>query len=655
MAVPLSERRTLAMPGGLAGEARMEWLRKAQRMRELAEQVRAKEASAQGFVYRRRGENYWADPVAWAHDCVIWPEGRGLVGYQEEILSSLVEHKRAAVRGPHGLGKTSVAAIAILWFAITRDAAGADWKCPTTASAWRQLEDYLWPEIHKWARLLRWDVIGREPFNPRTELLKLNLKLSTGAAFALASDDPASMEGAHADELFYLFDESKTIPAATFDAAEGAFSTAGTEHGTNAYALSVSTPGEPIGRFYEIHARRPGTEDWWVRHVTKTEAIAAGRVTAEWADQRAALWGRESAVYQNRVEGEFASSSEDGVIPLAWVELANDRWRALYEPDGEQTGKFRPPELGTRAVLAHGDKLHTLGVDVARGGEDKTVLALRRGNTIVELRRYSHTEDSLITAAYVEAVQEGHGDPKAIVDVIGPGSGVYDQVRAAERPCLPFNSSEGTKRHDLTGEFGFTNKRSWGWWNLREMLDPNNGCDVGLPPDDRLTGDLVAPKWRVMSGGRIQIESKDDIKKRIGRSTDDGDSVVYAMSDSGGSWADLYREAPAEEEGVPAPRQKPSRSGGWANVYKTKGKDGEEKPADGAAPAPAAPAAPTRSGGYFGPQPNAGPTTSSPSLEPRVLAKPCRCGNTRGEHAGDQHDGPCTDPECPCTGFTAPL
>jgi hypothetical protein len=73
-----------------------------------------------------------------------------------------------AVRGPHGLGKTTVNAIAVLWFALTRDAAGIDWKAATTAGAWRQLEYYLWPEIHKWARRLRWDVLNRPPLNDRT-------------------------------------------------------------------------------------------------------------------------------------------------------------------------------------------------------------------------------------------------------------------------------------------------------------------------------------------------------------------------------------------------------------------------------------------------------------------------------------------------------
>jgi hypothetical protein len=291
------------------------------------------------------------DPVGFARDAIAWPAGQGLTPYQAEILSQLPRRRRVAVRGPHGLGKTSVAALALLWFALSRDAAGIDWKCPTTAGAWRQLEHYLWPEVHKWARRLRWDVLGRPPFSERTELLALNLKLRHGAAFAVASDQPALIEGVHADSVLYIFDESKAIGPDTFDAAEGALAAAGPAGLPEGFALAQSTPGEPGGRFYGIHRRAPGLEDWWTRHVTLQEAIAAGRVSESWATQRARQWGEDSALYANRVLGEFASSDEDGVIPLAWVEVAVDRWRAWVE-DGR-------PDPGPPLVV---------GVDVARSG-----------------------------------------------------------------------------------------------------------------------------------------------------------------------------------------------------------------------------------------------------------------------------------------------
>jgi hypothetical protein len=673
--IPIAQRRRVAIPADLSPEERFDYL---VRLRDLwdmadlaAEQEQLAAQEALDYRWSKKVEGYFLDPVAWAHDCIAWPKDKGLTPYQEECLSSMVEHGRAAVRGPHGLGKTCMESLAVLWFSITRDAAGADWKIPTTASVWEQLKNFLWPEIHKWARLLRWDVIGRDPFDPRRELLQWNLKLRFGAAFAISPDDPAHLEGAHADELLYVYDESKAVSDATFDASEGAFSTAGKEDGTNAYALAVSTPGEPVGRFYEIHSRRPGTHDWWVRHVTVEECIAAGRVTAEWVNNRGLLWGPQSAIYKNRVLGEFASASTDGVIPLGWVEAANQRWRLLYEPNGEPVGAHRDPQEGTRAVLKPGEKCHTIGVDVALGGEDSTVLAFRQGNNIVELRRDAFTDDTTVISDKVSAIQEAHGLPLAIVDAIGVGAGVFNEIRRLGTPCHPFIASQATKRHDLSGEFGFANLRSWAWWNLREMLDPTNGMDLALPPDDRLTGDLLAPKYREVSGARIQVESKDDIRKRINRSTDDGDAVVMAYSRSGGSWASLYAAEPEEEEeddGIPKPTQKPSRSGGWGSVYAKADTNGAE-PAE-AEPAPALPAArepapkPAPVSGYFaGSQApekrveKSGPIATAGPVDDRALARPCRCGNFRRDHAGDQHLGRCLgdDGTCPCQRFEAPL
>lgn len=263
-------------------------------------------------------KKYWNDPVGFARDCIIWDGDDGLTEYQKDILYNLPREKRLSIRGPHGLGKSCLAAVSVLWFALTRD--GDDWKVATTASAWRQLEKFLWPEIHKWSRKINWPRIGRQPLVLSQELLSLSLRLKTGEAFALASDDHNMIEGAHADHMLYVFDEAKAIPEATWDAAEGAMVN------ENSYWLAISTPGTPSGRFYDIQTRKPGYADWWVRHVKTQEAIVAGRITDSWVNARRKQWGESSSVFQNRVAGEFASEDENNVIPLSWVEEANIRW-----------------------------------------------------------------------------------------------------------------------------------------------------------------------------------------------------------------------------------------------------------------------------------------------------------------------------------------
>lgn len=443
------------------------------------------------------------DPVLFAQTCIQFPEGSELTAYQADVLQHLVDDRRAAQRGPHGLGKTSCAAIACHWFALSRDFAGVDWKIVTTSGSWRQLERYLWPEIRLWAHRLRWDVIGREPYNGAKEMLALNLKLTHGSAFAVASDNPALIEGAHAAQIFYVFDEAKAIAADTFDAAEGAFSTG------EAYAMASSTPGDPAGRFYDIHQHKAGYEDWWSRHVTRDEVIAAGRMNEAWAEQRAKQWGPDSALYANRVLGEFHSSDTDSVIPLGWVELAVDRWRAWYdsnEPSGPLTD---------------------LGVDVAREGSDKTVLAFRHGDLISELR-YTSREDTMQTTGRAMAAL-GTSGARPVVDVIGVGGGVVDRLRELGITVDAFTAGASTDHKDRSGEVGFVNCRSAAWWNVRELLDPAFGSQIALPDDDLLIGDLVSPKYKYTSKGLIQVESKDDIRKRIGRSTDSADAVVQSL------------------------------------------------------------------------------------------------------------------------------
>lgn len=469
--------------------------------------VQARERKAQAS--RGKLQLYYSDPVAFIHDCVDFPHEGGLTPYQEEIISQIPVKGRVSVRAPHGTGKSLIAAVLTHWFALTRDAAGIDWKMPITAGAWRQLEKYLWPEIHKVAKYLRWDRIGRDPYR-RTELISLNLKLNHGSAFAVASNVPAYIEGAHADSIFYLFDEAKAIVDATYDAAEGAFSGSG-HGGTEAFALASSTPGEPVGRFYDLQTHKKGFEDWWVRHITLEEAMSAGRINTEWVEQRKLQWGVDSQLYANRVLGEFHANDQDAMIPLSWVEAAIERW---YEHESEALGE-----------------MERLGADIAGMGKDKTVLARVHGFRVQELL-YSFHEDTVKTKDRIVKIMEQNNQVIATIDADGLGVGVYDNVKAtcgADR-VRAFHASAATDWRDASGELQFINVRSASWHSLRQMLDPARGATLELPPDDQLIADLCAPKMKQSARGKIQLESKDDVKKRLGgRSTDSADAIVMAL------------------------------------------------------------------------------------------------------------------------------
>jgi len=210
--------------------------------------------------------------------------------------------------------------------------------------------------------------------------------------------------------------------------------------------------------------------------------------------------------------GDFKAGREDNayqVIPSAWVEAAMARWKAAEKP--------------TTAMTA-------VGVDVARGGKDKTCLAPRYNHWFDVLKTFpgSDTPDGQTTATQVLLIARDRA--QAVVDVIGVGASAFDALKGNQmvRP-VAYNGSSASFGTDKSGVLKFVNKRAEDHWRLREALDPASGQFIALPPDPELKADLCAPRWMARVGG-IQVESKDDIKKRIGRSPDKGDALIMAAS-----------------------------------------------------------------------------------------------------------------------------
>ncbi|HYW90322.1 MAG TPA: terminase [Chloroflexota bacterium] len=223
----------------------------------------------------------------------------------------------------------------------------------------------------------------------------------------------------------------------------------------------------------------------------------------------ATLQGLPEPLRSQMLYGSFTAGHLDDpwqVIPTAWVLAAQNRWRAELRPSGPMTA---------------------VGVDVARGGKDQTVLARRWAQWFAPLERHPgrDTPDGNEGARLVLAALADGGT--ANVDVIGVGASVYDLARLQGANAMPISFSEAAWGMDRTGLLRFTNLRAWAWWSLREALDPDKGDGLMLPPDAELRADLCAPHWAMRVSG-IQVEQKDDVIRRIGRSPDAGDAVVMA-------------------------------------------------------------------------------------------------------------------------------
>jgi len=210
--------------------------------------------------------------------------------------------------------------------------------------------------------------------------------------------------------------------------------------------------------------------------------------------------------------GDFQAGIEDDpwqVIPTAWVEAAMGRWQ----------------------LPARKPRMDSLGVDVARGGRDNTVIARRHGMwfDVPMVHAGSETPDGPTVAGLVIAAMRD-GAPIHL-DVIGVGASPYDFLVHAGQPVTGVNVSERATGADKSGRLQFANLRSELWWRMREALDPSNNTGIALPPDNRLRADLCAPNWR-LNGATVQVESREDIHKRIGRSPDWASAYILALMES---------------------------------------------------------------------------------------------------------------------------
>ena len=214
-------------------------------------------------------------------------------------------------------------------------------------------------------------------------------------------------------------------------------------------------------------------------------------------------------------DGDFSVGIRDAdfqVIPTAWVLAAEARWK----PDG-----------------ANGLAMTAMALDPAGGGRDSAELARRHGGWYAEMisAKGQETADGSATAAMV--VRYRRDKSPVIVDVGGGyGGGVTLRLEDNDIQPAPFNGANQSIEKTKDGQLTFANKRAETWWKFREALDPDepDGSAIALPPDPELRADLCTPTWKLTSRG-ILLESKEEIRKRLGRSPGKGDAVVMAWSE----------------------------------------------------------------------------------------------------------------------------
>ena len=281
------------------------------------------------------------------------------------------------------------------------------------------------------------------------------------------------------------------MPEAVFEAASGSMS------GVHATTVLTGNPTRNTGFFYETHTRL--RDDWHTMHVS---CVDSPRVAEDFVEDMKKRYGEDSPAYHVRVLGNFPPSEEDTVIPVSLIEHAFNN-----------------------VVKVHEDTPAVWGLDVARQGGDSSVLCKRQGPMIHPMTVWRNLDlmqlSGAVKAEY-DNMPMSRKPAEIIIDSNGFGAGVLDRLRELGLPARGLNVSERAVAKQT-----YLNLRAELWFKAKSWLE---GMDVSLPKDDALYAELAGPRYMFTSSGKIQVESKESMKKRGIRSPDRADALCLALA-----------------------------------------------------------------------------------------------------------------------------
>lgn len=408
--------------------------------------------------------------------------------YQDDLLRAVGRGERkVSVRSGHGTGKSTSLSWSMLWFVLFRFPCKVVVTAPTTA----QLYDALFAELKRWINELP-PALGvlLETKTDRVELVAAPSEAFISARTSRA-EQPEALAGVHSDNVMLVVDEASGVPEQVFEAASGSMS------GHSATTILAGNPTRSTGTFFETHTRL--REHWLTLHWS---CIDSNRVSQEFIDEMKIRYGEDSNAYRIRVLGEFPQADDDTIIPLHLAESAKAR---------DVT-----PSPTTRAVW---------GLDVARFGTDRTVLARRTGPVVGDVETWRGLDLMQTTGrvkALYDALLPSDRPAEILVDVIGLGAGVHDRLRELGLPVRAVNVSEapafGQTYFNLRTELIF---RCRGWLEQRGSR---------LPNDAELIAEMTSIRYSFASSGKMKAEGKDDMRRRGLRSPDKADAVFLTFA-----------------------------------------------------------------------------------------------------------------------------
>lgn len=453
---------------------------------------------------RQRSKNslYLQDPAAWAHDVL----GKHVWSKQKEVLDSLVNNTHTAVVSCNGMGKSAVAGVAGAWWVATRDPYELALIC--SAPTYPQIARVLFRELqdnHKAAAIRGFSLPGH--INQSQEW-KLDDKDGTLIGFGRRPADTdivSAFQGIHRRYVMVILDEAGGIPQDLYTAAEAVTTTA------DSRVLAIGNPDRRATEFHRIFRE----DDTWNK--IKVSAYDTPNFTGEWipeelkplliqpswVERQKIAWGEDSARFKSKVLAEF--------------------------PDEDDTAFFSQVALDKAMdvdIVEDEEIPVVMGVDLARFGEDDSVIYTNRGGRVRKYASWSKAS-ALESANRVHTAALELGCKEVRVDGAGLGGPVVDQLAAMGEGIYTVISMLGSAASpDRTRWF---NARAYNFDSLREQMLAGR---IDLDPDDStLIDELMMLRYKFHSTGSIQIESKDDMRGRGVSSPDNLDAAVYASVD----------------------------------------------------------------------------------------------------------------------------
>lgn len=416
--------------------------------------------------------------------------------WQRKVFMSIVKERYTAVKSGQGVGKTGTEAAVLLWFLTCFPYPRVVCTAPTK----QQLHDVLWSEVSKWqsnspilSDILHWT---------KTYIYMVGYE-KRWFAVARTATKPENMQGFHEENMLFIVDEASGVADPIMEAILGTLS------GENNKLLLCGNPTKTSGFFYDaFHSARA---IYSCHTVNSEDSPRTNKQNIALLERK---YGRASNVFRVRVLGEFPVQEDDVFISLSIIEQAT-----MLEVE-ETVGRI------------------AIGVDVARYGDDETVIATLIGNRIgIPLIRQGQslmrTVGDIVTTYYrlIEENPDYTGSIAVNIDDTGLGGGVTDRLEEvkAERKLYrlvisPVNFASRPPQSDDDKEH-YKDMTTYLWATVRSLLEAKA---VAIQNDNELVAQLSVRKYFIISNGMLQLESKADMKKRGIKSPDRADAVALA-------------------------------------------------------------------------------------------------------------------------------